>query len=100
MSGLRRRRALGSLRSPRASSGTGDTRLRGPSGFDGDREAGGARGFDDRLGVVGAADLERGVDAGLADAEIEPLALVLHFDQVGAAVGERAQEVDESARAV
>ena len=46
--------------------------------------AGGVGGLDDLPGVVGAADLERGVDPGLADVEVDAFALVLHLDEVGA----------------
>src|SRR5687768_15474969 len=65
--------------------------------LDGDGEAGGAGGVDDRPRVLRTADLEGGVDARLANAEVQAFALVLDLDEVRAVVGERAEELHEAA---
>ena len=60
-------------------------------------EAGLARhGRHHPLGVLAAAHLERGVHAGLADVEVDALALVLDLDEVGA--GRRRTSVSSRTR--
>ena len=53
-------------------------------------------GGDDVGGVVGTLDLEHGLDAGLADVEVDAFADVLDLDQVGAGVGEQVEQPGEA----
>jgi len=50
--------------------------------------------------VLGAARLERELDPGLADLEVDRLANVLDGEQVGPGGGDRLQERGERARAI